>query len=401
MENLPFMLARQPILTVESKVYGYELLYRGSLTGVNGSGTGRTGRVVAEAIGNWDTETLVGGGYMFVNFDQELLESDFSSVLPAGRGVVEILETVQATPRVLQTLDALRRGGIGIAIDDFLFQDNATPFLDYVDYVKVDVLAAGDGLGDIVHRLKSCRARLVAEKVETRQQFASCRSLGFDLFQGYFFARPEILQPQPITLSQASVVALISELQNPGEAVELAEKISCDVSLAHQILKLANSAAFRRRRAVTSIRDAVILLGVDIIRQWAAILLLTRLGDGRPHELLSLALIRGRLCQSLGAKRREPEPGELFTVGLLSVLDALCGRPMNTLVEELPLSADMQAALCGCRDSALGDTLHCAMAYESGDFSALASLSAPDQQSVVDAYSNALRFVRDTFGAAA
>jgi c-di-GMP-related signal transduction protein len=134
----------------------------------------------------WD-----GNAQAFVNFDQELLETDFYALLPPGQGVVEIVETVKATPRVLKTLDQLRRRGIGIAADDFVFQPNAVDFLPLVDYVKVDILLAEDRLASYAERLKGYPVRLLAEKVETHEQAASCQRLGFVLFQGYFFARPE------------------------------------------------------------------------------------------------------------------------------------------------------------------------------------------------------------------
>jgi EAL and modified HD-GYP domain-containing signal transduction protein len=390
-------LARQPILGADGKLFGYELLYRGSRLESTGMGTTQTARVLCEAIGNIGLEQLVGDANVFVNFDQNLLETDFCTLLPPGQGVVEILETVEATPRVLKTLEQLRRRGIGIAADDFVFQPNALAFLPLVDYVKVDILLAKDQLASYVSRLKGYPVQLLAEKVETHEQAALCRDLGFGLFQGYYFARPESVPGQPIGPSQIGVINLIAELQKSDrEAMELGKKIGADLALAHQILKLANSAAFRRRRAISSIADAVILLGQDVIRQWASMLLLTRLGDNKPSELLALALIRGRMCEVLGAARSTTDANQLFTAGILSVLDALLNRPMNELVTELALARPLGEALCGNSTSSLGHTLQRAIAYEQGDWSFMDSLSAPERSDTLEAYVKATHFANLT-----
>jgi EAL and modified HD-GYP domain-containing signal transduction protein len=397
MSDSAITLARQPILGTDGKLFGYELLYRGARLESTDIGTTQTARVLCEAIGNIGLEHLVGDARVFVNFDQDLLETDFYALLPPGQGVVEILETVEATPRVLETLQHLRHRGIGIAADDFVFQPNAVAFLPLVDYVKVDILLAQDQLASYVSRLKGYPVQLLAEKVETHEQVALCRDLGFRLFQGYYFARPESVPSQPISATQIGVVDLIAELQKPDyEAVELGKKIGADLALAHQILKLANSAAFRRRRAIDSIADAVILLGQDVIRQWASMLLLTRLADNKPSELLVLALIRGRMCEALGAQRGTTDASQLFTAGVLSVLDALLNRPMNEVVTELALAAPLGEALCGNDTSSLGHTLQRAIAYERGDWSFMDSLSAREQSDTLAAYVKAAHFANLT-----
>jgi len=390
-------LARQPILGADGKLFGYELLYRGPRLESTGTGTAQTARVLCEAIGNIGLEHLVGNAHVFVNFDQDLLETDFYALLPPGQGVVEILETVKATPRVLETLKHLRHRGIGIAADDFVFQPNAIAFLPLVDYVKVDILLAQDQLAAYANRLKDYPVQLLAEKVETHEQAARCRDLGFGLFQGYYFARPESVAAQPISATQIGVVDLITELQKSDyQAEELGKKIGADLALAHQILKLANSAAFRRRRAINSIADAVILLGQDVIRQWASLLLLTRLGDNKPSELLVLALIRGRMCEALGTARTPADANQLFSAGILSVLDALLNRPMNELVAELALAPPLGEALCGNGTSSLGYTLQRAIAYERGDWSFMDSLTAREQSDTLEAYVKATHFANLT-----
>lgn len=402
MDDIPVMLARQPILTADGKVFGYEVLYRGIHVDAAAAtvATAHTARVLCEALGNLGLERIVGGARLFVNFDQDLLESDYPLVLPPGQGVAEILETVAPTPRVFETLDSLRERGIGIASDDFLFQPNAVAFLSHVDYVKVDIIAAADELELYAQQLQAYKVPLIAEKVETHEQFMACQAMGFSFFQGYFFSHPEPIRARSLDPVQIGVVALIAQLQNPdSEAAELAETIGTDLALTYSILRLANSAALHRQRTIGSIADAVVLLGHDVIRQWASLLLLRRLGNHKAPELHLLALVRGRMCQALGAEQAGPGLNELFTVGLLSVLDALLDCSMESLVNDLPLSPSLREALCGNGLSKLGQVLRRAIAYERGDWPALGSLTVAEQRNAMMVYCEATQFARSTLGA--
>jgi c-di-GMP phosphodiesterase len=222
----PMAFARQPILEADGKVFGYELLNRGTRLDALDAGTTMSARVLCEALGAVGFQSLAGTARVFVNFDQELLETNVAGVLPPGQGVVEILENVDPTPHVFATLAELRRRGVGIAMDDFLFQPNAVPFLPHVDFVKIDVLAAVDQLDSVVQQLRHFHVPLIAEKVETHEQVELCRKLGFTYFQGYFFTRPQEMTARKISASEVSVVGLIAELQKPQtEAAEIAEKI--------------------------------------------------------------------------------------------------------------------------------------------------------------------------------
>jgi EAL and modified HD-GYP domain-containing signal transduction protein len=361
-------------------------------------------RVLCEALGTLGFSHLAGTARVFVNFDQDLLESNAAVVLPPDQGVVEILETVRPTARVFDTIAQLRRRGVGIAVDDFLFQPNSVPFLPFVDFVKIDVLAAWDELDSVVRRLRDPAVPLIAEKVETHEQVARCRALGFTYFQGYYFTRPQEIVACSIGANEVGVVSLIDELQKPDSDVrDIAEKIGTDLALVHQILKLilklANSAAFRRKRAVASIEDAVVLLGEEVIRQWASLLLLSRLGHRKPSELLAVALIRGRMCQALGAEAGEFGSNELFTLGLLSVLDALLDRPMKALVAELPLSQSLREALCGGAGSPMGEVLRRAIAHEAGNWTELGPLTAAEGLRLSSAFVTATEFARQALRA--
>ena len=367
MDDSQVALARQPILAADGSLYAYELLHRGGPRDGAGSAASRNARVVCELLGAIGLDRLAGDARVFVNFEQELLETDLPTILVPNRSVVEILEDVEPRPAVFATLAQLRQRGIGIAIDDFVLQENLLPFLPHADYVKIDILAAGDQLESIVDMLKEHQVLLLAEKVETHEQFEHCKVLGFHYFQGYYFARPEPMARRSLGAMELSVLTLMARLENRNvTSAQLTETISVDVALVHQILVLANSGAFYRGRAITSIQEAVTMLGQNIIRQWAALLLLKRLGLHKPTELLKLAVTRARLCQTLGASHHELDPQELFTAGLLSILDALFDRPMDAVLEALPLAPGLKDALCGRSTDTLATTLRRAIDLGSG-----------------------------------
>jgi EAL and modified HD-GYP domain-containing signal transduction protein len=398
------LLARQPIMDESRQVLGYELLYRGLRERAESFDSVATARVICETLAHIGAERVVGPARMFVNLGQDLLEDGaaevLASVLPAGQGVLEILEGVEASPQGLKAVARLRSRGILIALDDFAFQPGVTPFLEHADYVKVDVMAAGAGLGALAERLRPYGIPLIAEKVETLAVAKGCADLGFQFFQGYFFARPEAQDGERVGVQVHSVITLLSELQRPeGVPAALAETIGRDVALSHQILRLANSAAFRRRRALSSLMDAVVLLGQDVIRQWASLLLMARLATHKPRELLNMALVRARLCQKIGESITELEPNVLFTAGLLSVLDALLDKPMATVVTELPLGDNLRDALLGQSSSKLAITLRRAIACETGQWNALAVDEQGVAASLLDAYVDALEFARSTLAA--
>ena len=398
------LLARQPIMDESRRVLGYELLYRGLRESKESFDTTATARVICETLSHIGAERVVGPARMFINLGQDLLENGaaevLASVLPAGQGVIEILEGVEASAEGLKAVARLRSQGVLVALDDFAFQPGVMPFLDHADYVKVDVLAAGAGLGSLAERLKPLGIPLIAEKVESLAVARTCADLGFQYFQGYFFARPEEQDGERVGVQAHSVITLLSELQRPeGAPAKLAETIGRDVALSHQILRLANSAAFRRRRAVSSLIDAVVLLGQDVIRQWASLLLMARLATHKPRELLSMALVRARLCQKIGEPLKEIEANVLFTAGLLSVLDALLDKPMVTVVNELPLGDNLRGALLGEKNSQLAETLRRAIACETGQWHTLAAEEQGAAAALLEAYVEALEFARRTLAA--
>lgn len=355
--DLPSMVARQAILDREQKLYGYELLFRAKLSDERahiGDGDAATARVILQALVDIGIERLVGDSLALINMTRRLLLEH--ELLPiSGKQIgLEILESEAIDEPLVEAIRELSRRGYRIILDDFILREE-TPavhaLLELADVIKIEVLGREDAeLANVLRPLRRYRARLLAEKVETHAEFRRCLALGFDLFQGYFFCRPEIIGEGNVSETGVSVVRLLAALEDPGNGPkELEQIIATDAVLSYRMLRLINSAYFGLSSAVTSLRHAIVYLGIGNIRNWVRILTLARL-DNRPAELLKMALVRARMCEQLSTGGKPSPHGEqAFMVGLFSMLDALLNAPLAELLENLNLPAEVSAAILeGC-----------------------------------------------------
>ncbi|PIV88559.1 MAG: diguanylate phosphodiesterase, partial [Hydrogenophilales bacterium CG17_big_fil_post_rev_8_21_14_2_50_63_12] len=260
-------IARQPIVDAEHHLIAYELLFRHSAHAQSArvsSDVDAGITVISNTLFNMGTEWLLKGKLAFINMDQSMLMSGFSTLLPKENVVIEVLETVPATPEILARLRELRGAGYRFALDNFNDLPETEPLLPFADYVKLDVLAhAPEELTQIVHALRKYPAKLVAEKVETPEQFRHCRSLGFDYFQGYYFARPENLATRVINPTHATVLQLMEKVRKEADVKDLENLFKKDVALTFKLLRYINSAGFGLSCEVQSIRHAVSILGMQ------------------------------------------------------------------------------------------------------------------------------------------
>jgi c-di-GMP phosphodiesterase len=262
----------------------------------------------------------------------------------------------------------LKRQGYRLALDDFEYSVSAERLLPLVDVVKLDVVATGrERLSHEVDRLKPFGVTVLAEKVESHEDHAYCAALGCELFQGFFFCRPELLRNRGIVANRASVLEVVAALQDPTvQLVRVERMIARDVGLSFRLLRYINSAFFGLRFEISSIRQALALLGVENLRRWATLTVLASI-DGKPPELTVTALIRARFCERAGEQLSGPRPGELFTLGLFSVIDGLMDAPIEEVVALIPFPVDMREALTS-RTGEKGALLECVTALEVGDF---------------------------------
>ncbi len=389
-------VARQPIFNRTLQVAGYELLFRDgeASQALVADPEGATASVVLNSFTEIGLERLVGPKPAWVNVSREFVLSGLAGTLPPSVVGLEILEDELLDERFVHALIELKRQGYRLALDDFEYTVSAERLLGLVDVVKLDVLAMGrDRMSREVARLRPYGVTVLAEKVETHEDHAWCAELGCELFQGFFFCRPELVHNRGIVANRASMLDVVSALQDPTVQLgQLERKISRDVALSFRLLRYINSAFFGLRFEISSIGQALALLGVENLRRWATLTVLASI-DGKPPELTVTALIRARFCELAGEKLPGPRPGELFTLGLFSVIDALMDAPIEDVVGLIPFPADMREALVS-RAGDKGSLLACVIALEAGDFDRAQKLV----RGAGDLYLEALMWADDAAG---
>jgi c-di-GMP phosphodiesterase len=364
-------LARQPIVDARRDVFAYELLFRerrGDQTCVGNDGNRQTAAVVFRALAGIGLERVASGRPAFINCTRDLLQlEDFAYILPPEHMVLEVLETVEPEPDLIRRLSTLSEAGFRIALDDFAYAPKYEPFLDVADYVKVDVRQHGqDDLRRHAALKGRTRCALIAEKVETYDEFRRCVDLGFDYFQGWFFCKPETLAGPVAGPDRLTALQIIARLHEPFVPIDdIVKLVTLDPALSYSIVRIANSTLYARPIEVGSIREGVMRLGLAGLRRWVSIMLMAGLKH-KPREVLVTAVVRARMCEDLGSKLGGDVDG-LFTVGLFSVLDALFDRPLDRILRELPLSGAVTEALLRGRGLE-GQILQSVLAHERGDW---------------------------------
>jgi EAL and modified HD-GYP domain-containing signal transduction protein len=363
-------VARQPIFDRSLNVTGYELLFRGgdATDALVADPEGATASVVLNSFTEIGLERIVGARTAWINVTREFVLRDFAQSLPPDLVMLEILEDQVIDDTLIAAVGRLKQQGYRLALDDFTYCPGVEPLLALVEVVKLDLLALGhEGLSHEVMRLKPYGVTLLAEKLESQEDYAFSVSAGCDLFQGYFFCRPELVTGRRVDANRLSLLELLAALQDPAvELADLERKIALDLGLSYRLLRYINSAFFGLRRQVRSIGQALSLLGIENLRHWAALSIFASI-DGKPAELTLTALTRARFCELASEHVSGAGPGELFTLGLFSVVDALMDIPIEEVLAKMPFPQDMRRAL-STHEGPKGRLLECVIALETGDF---------------------------------
>jgi c-di-GMP phosphodiesterase len=365
------LVARQPVFNRDLEVIAYELLYReeGRDCATVRDATQATAQVLASAVLDIGLARLVGNLPAFINFPASLLASRLQLPLAPERIVIEVLERAVPDPHLLDGLMRLRGEGYRIALDDFDIRKDSLELLEYADIVKVDIQQhTAEHLMECVRVLRRHSVQLVAEKVETGAELKFCMEAGFDLFQGYFLQRPETFFEQRAPSSRLSVLELLQSLQECRVSAEQIEQcITRDVGLSYRLLRCINSSYYSTPRQVSSIRQAILLLGYDELRRICSVILLTSLSN-RPAYVTVQALTRARMCEGLCHVAGCHGSDGCFLTGLLSLVDVFVGAPMEDCLRELPLNQSIRSALRR-EPGLLGSALSCVLSYEKGEWS--------------------------------
>jgi c-di-GMP-related signal transduction protein len=372
-------IARQPILTRRRDVFAYELLFR---SGIQNSFDGVN--LEQASVSMFDTsfmiglQKLTGGQRAFVNCPRDFLLHDYISLLPRDQVVVELLENIAPDADVIDAYQRLKKDGYLLALDDFVDAPEWAPLIEIADFIKVDFrLTNRVEQRALAARNKGNGIRMLAEKVETPEEFSEAMEMGYSLFQGYFFCRPEMMQQRGIPASKLAYLdllgaAMAAEFDMPA----LALKIKHEPSLTYKLLRYLNSAGFGLRTAIYSIPHALSMLGERELRKWIAVMSVGVIADGKPDELMTVPLVRGRFCELLAPlAHMDAHSNDLFLLGLLSVMDAILDQPFAAILAELPVRNDVKEALLE-RPGLYKDMLDLATAHERADWETI-SLLAP------------------------
>lgn len=376
-----FFLARQPILDRDQQLVAFELLFRSSDTGTADVNDDlfATASVIAH-LAELGLDHVAGDVLAFVNIDAGALQSGILAVLPPEKVVLEILETVQVTPQLLAQIDDLKSAGFTFALDDVVEHsaqvDNLLPL---AGVIKVDILdMPRHVLAPLVRSLAKPGRKLLAEKVETQVAFNLCKALGFDYFQGYYFAKPAVLAGKKLTPSELSLLNVLNLIERDANIDQIEQAIKHDALLGLNLLRLVNTPAFGAKGHIHSLAQALLLLGQKQLKRWLQILLFAQSGQGSAFgsPLLALATTRARLLELI-AEKRHPGQSDVaqtaFTVGILSLMDTLFSLPMPDLLEKIMVSEPVRSALLK-RQGQFGHLLSLAELLEHGGLPEAADL---------------------------
>jgi len=391
-------VARQPILDLRGRVHGYELLFRsGPEPAFRGDGDLAT-RTMFDNTVMFGLERLTGMLPAFVNCTEEALTGPMVHMLPPGMTVLEILEDLEPTPRLIAACRSLKEAGFRLALDDFEWRPEFEPLVALADYIKVDFVKLGvAGRQELLKKIRGNSICMIAEKVETHEEYKQACKEGFKLFQGYYFCKPVLMKNRKIPGNRIPQIEILGVLQrDPLDLKRLSRLVMRDASLTHRLLRLVNSPAFAVRQEVSSIEAALLAVGDDAFRRMATLAIASELNAGQPAEILRMAFIRGRFCE-LAAAGCELDAEEQYLAGVLSMFPAMLRAPMDELVRSLPLRKEMRLALLG-HGNREGSLLQWVECLERGNWAAcdkIASAGCLKAEIAMRHYSDAVEWAED------
>lgn len=383
-------LGRQPILDRDQRIVAYELLFRSDLS-PNANVQDdllASARVITQVFSELGLAGVLGDKKGFINVSADLLLSDMVELLPRDKVVIELLETIQVNDRIISRCRELKAMGFSLALDDFGGEAQFEPLFEIIDVVKVDLpqVMGQAALEKSVKYLKRWPLQLLAEKVEHIEQAIQCKELGFDLFQGYYYARPVVLSGKRTDTSKLALMKLLGLALGDAGNNEIEQVFKHDPSLSYNLLRLVNSVAMGMRHEISSLGQAIIVLGRQQLQRWLQLLLFVNQGGDMQSPLLELAATRGKLMELLAAAQSGRDgdyQDRAFMVGIMSLLDTLLGMPLAEVVKQVSLASDVENALLN-HDGKLGKLLLLVEKMEQNDFDAALGILAETQLSQGD-----------------
>ncbi len=386
------LVGRQAILSRNRSVWAYQLLYRSSSQQRADFDDPHhaTATVLLNTFVELGLERVVGAHPMLIEFPKVAVLENYASLVSSDRVILQIAAESNPEAHMIGALRFLRAKGFRIGVNGVVAGDHPSPLTEVTDVVKIDVNAYdADALKKLVDRFHLRGVRMIANKVETFSQYELCERIGFDYFQGFFLERPQIVEGRRPSAGAHKTFELLHVLNDSASTIDDIERLAvADIAFSYRLLRVLNSAAFGLRQRVESVRQAIVMMGLDNLRKWTMVLSVSS-QTNKPTELTRIALIRAQMCENLGRALRQPNLRLYFTVGFFSVLSALLDRPLEEALAELPLVPEVADAVLH-RTGLAGEVLRCVIAYERGDWDDT-RIKGLDEAQVASAWFNAVQ----------
>ncbi|WP_163099231.1 EAL and HDOD domain-containing protein [Peribacillus alkalitolerans] len=344
-------VGRQPIFNDKLELFGYELLSRSGNENkyLEFNGDQATLDVLVNSFMIIGIEKLANRKKCFVNFTENLILDDLPTYFNKDIIVVELLEDIKPTPKVLEACARLKSLGYTIALDDFVLREENAALLEYADIIKIDFLNTDlRKVEEILKAIDHREIKLLAEKVENREDYEQALSFGFHLFQGYFFSKPVIINTKDVSsIGTQQYSQLLNKIDQPDPNInEIVKLVENDFALTYRLLKIVNSTAYHMRNRINSVKQAIIILGLNELRKWVVVLAFANKITRKNCEVIKISLCRAKFSESIAKIKKTPS-SEYFLLGLFSLIDTILERPMEDILVELPLTSPIKEALLG------------------------------------------------------
>jgi EAL and modified HD-GYP domain-containing signal transduction protein len=365
-------VARQPIFDRNKKIYAYELLFRSGASNCfpDIDGETATTSLLSSSFFTVGIDRIVSGKIAFINFTEDLITKGTPHLFASGKMMVEILENVAPTPEIIASCNKLKDNGYELALDDFVYSKKFEELLHLSDIIKVDFrLTPLEKIEEMIPSLQKYNCKLLAEKIETYEEFEKAMALKFNYFQGYFFSKPEVLKNKDLSASQMTMFRLITQINAAEFDISaLGDLVSHDVSISYKLLNYLNSAYFSRLQPISSITQAIGYLGEKGFRLFVSLIATSMLAENKPDALVKMAVIRARFLQLIGQELNK-DSNEMFLLGLFSLIDAMLDRNMKEILKQLSISEKIKEALID-RKGELYVFIRLIETYETGNWTA-------------------------------
>ncbi len=387
------LVGRQPIYNSQLNIVAYELLFRSSKSHQTANfedGDKATSKLILNTFLDFGLDNLVGKLPAYINMTRNFLLGNKVMPLDKEQVVLEILEDVEIDDEVINAVKSLSEQGYTIALDDFIFDETHKQILPYINIIKIDILnLSNDEIKQQIETITPLfKGILLAEKIETQDEFDFCASLDFEYFQGFFLSKPRVMSRQRIPTNQLAILNLLTKLYKENTTVsDLEENIANDLSLSYRLMRYINSSFFGLKTRIESVHHALALLGLDNIRRWVSLIALTGAND-KPNHIVTTSLIRAKMCASMAEKKSADNANQYFTAGLFSNLPALLDLPIEEIINDLALSPNIKDALLK-REGEIGSILQCCIDYEQLVWDKL-DRSGLDSNTINDCYIDAI-----------